>query len=473
MNVAMYVFNDCRTDARVLREARALAEAGHRVTIVARHDDASTASREVRDGFEVVRVAVPTLPYGIWAFARYPWRLRRAAAEAFRAGRRRRLRGVHFFVLAAAILIAAGAWSLVRLPVLLLARAVQRMLRRRPTAGGDLLDWLARWQFRVMPWAQQAARIVPDADVHHAHDLSGLPAAIEAGRGRSRPVVYDSHEVFLESGSNAVRPNWVRKRFALREQAWIRETAGLVTVNDDVAAELRRRYEVPPITVVHNCPPRWTPPAIPEDRIRTAAGIPGDAVVALYHGAFSPHRGLEQLVLSILEPGMDDVHAVFLGYGSQRSMLEGMARDGRWRGRLHVLPAVAIDEVVPWVAGADVEVIAVEPSTLNHVLATPNKLFEALAAGVPAVVSDFPVMRRIVTGGPDGPLGATCDPTPESVARAIRLVVDRTPEERATLRARCLRAAHDRWNWETESTALLELYERLERRIVPVSAATV
>jgi glycosyltransferase involved in cell wall biosynthesis len=114
----------------------------------------------------------------------------------------------------------------------------------------------------------------------------------------------------------------------------------------------------------------------------------------------------------------------------------------------------------------------IQASTLNHRLSSPNKLFESLAAGVPVVVSDFREMRRIVLEDPDGPLGAVCDPSdPASVATAIRSILDRSPEEREALRARCLRAAHDRWNWETESARLVALYEDLADE-VPVAAGS-
>jgi glycosyltransferase involved in cell wall biosynthesis len=129
---------------------------------------------------------------------------------------------------------------------------------------------------------------------------------------------------------------------------------------------------------------------------------------------------------------------------------------------MHVLDAVPPDELLRWVAGADVDAIPLQHSTLNHWLCTPNKLFESLAAGVPVVVSDFPVMRVIVLEDPEGPLGAACDPTdPRSIAETIGSILDRPAAERADLRARCLRAAHERWSWETESVGLLALYDDL------------
>jgi glycosyltransferase involved in cell wall biosynthesis len=104
----------------------------------------------------------------------------------------------------------------------------------------------------------------------------------------------------------------------------------------------------------------------------------------------------------------------------------------------------------------------IQPSTINHRMSTPNKLFECLAAGVPVVASDFPEMRQIVCDGPLGPLGIVAAPDDvQALARAIRAIVAADPSTRAELRARCLRAAHERWNWETESAGLVRLYAEL------------
>jgi glycosyltransferase involved in cell wall biosynthesis len=120
---------------------------------------------------------------------------------------------------------------------------------------------------------------------------------------------------------------------------------------------------------------------------------------------------------------------------------------------------VPIDELPSWVAGADVGVIAFQPIEANNLLATPNKLFECLAVGVPVVVSDFPEMRAIVdTWG----VGATCDPrSPASIADAVRDVLAR--DRRASFTA-CRRAAMERYSWQRQSSRLLEAYDRIGRR---------
>ncbi len=311
--------------------------------------------------------------------------------------------------------------------------------------------------------------MAPDADVHHGHDLDGLAAAVVAADRAGALVVYDSHEVYLESGRHARQGVFARFWLRFLERRLARRAVALVTVNtvdrEDPQVETwasRARWSC---TMRRRAGPRpYRLPTCFREQLDLPAGTP----IALYHGSFSAHRGLEQLAEAILEPGLERIHAVFLGYGSQRAMLDELAADPRFGGRLHVVDAVPPAELLPWVASADVAVMPIQPSTLNHRLSTPNKLFEALAAGVPVVVSDFAEMREIVLGNPDGPLGAVCRPADVSdVARAIREVLQEPAGEADAKRARCLRAAHERWNWETESARLVALYEELAREFPP------
>jgi glycosyltransferase involved in cell wall biosynthesis len=456
----MFVFNDCRTDARVLREAASLAAAGHRVTIIAGPTDPSTSvgDREERDGFEIVRVPVPQRWRFYWTWLRYPWRMRRWwVGRVGRALHRLPIGLVELAGLAGAALVTIP-WAIVRAPFYALAR------RRPVPSGGSNLDWLVRWRWVVIGWAERAAEAAPAADIYHGHDLTGLEPAGRAWRRSGGGLVYDSHEIFLESGSNAARPRLLKAILARSERRWTSEADALVTVNESLARDLGARYRPRRTVVVHNCPARWEPADPRPDLIRSATGIPADSPIALYHGSFAAHRGLEELASAILRPGLELVHAVYLGYGSQRRMLDRMAEDPRYGGRLHVLDAVPPENLLPWVASANVGVMPIQPSTRNHRMSTPNKLFECLAAGLPVVVSDFPEMHRIVLEAPSSPLGAVCRPDDvDDVARAIRSIVGLPRDEQEALRARCLRAAHERWNWETEIGGLLALYADLGR----------
>jgi len=454
----MFVYNDVSRDSRVLREAKSLADAGHQVTVIGRprSPDERQITRHVRDGFEIALVPMPHEWRTWWYRFRKPWRMRGLIQRRFLYHLGRGPAGWVRAIAYVGIAICVVALSLIRLPFIAISGGLDQ------TRHDSTFDWLIRWRWGVLGWARTAAAAAPKADVYHGHDLTGLPAAVRAQAAKGGMVVYDSHESFMDSGSNVNRPRWAKwilRRFEGRQAM---HAVALVTVNRSLGELLGSLLGIPRVVVVYNTPARWEPPSAPPDLLRRAAELPPGTPIALYHGAFSPHRGLEELAEAVLLPGMEAVHAVFLGYGSLEATLREMAEDQRFGGRLRVLKAVHPDVLPAWVASADVGVMAIQASTLNHRLSSPNKLFESIGTGLPVVVSDFVEMRRIVLDDPDGPLGAVCDPAdPASIASAIRSILDLDPAERADLRARCLRAAHDRWNWETESSKLVELYASL------------
>jgi glycosyltransferase involved in cell wall biosynthesis len=458
LRVVMFVYNDVSRDSRVLREARSLADAGHDVLVIGRprSADERQITRTSRDGFEIALVPMPHEWRRWWYRFRKPWHMRgliqRRLVYHLGRGPAGWVRAIAY--VGVAILVAIA--SVIRLPFIAISGGLSQ------TRHDSTFDWLIRWRWGVLGWAGAAAAAAPAADVYHGHDLTGLPAAIRAQAAHGGVVVYDSHESFMDSGSNVNRPAWARWILRRFERRQARHAVALVTVNRSLGELLGSRFGIARVVVVYNTPARWEPPTEPSDLLRRATDLPPGTPIALYHGAFSPHRGLEELAEAILRPGMDDVHAILLGYGSQEAALRAMAAEPRFGGRLHVLKAVSPDVLPAWVGSADVGVMAIQASTLNHRLSSPNKLFESIGTGLPVVVSDFVEMRRIVLDDPDGPLGAVCDPAdPASIATAIRSIVDLDPDARADLRSRCLRASHARWNWETESAKLVALYASL------------
>ena len=462
--VVMFVRNDCTRDIRVLREAATLVEHGFATTIVAIQPGRKPLpSDEIRDGVRIIRVPVPSKWSREWRELRhYPWRVLRSARRGFVEGLRE---GPGQW--SRALRIAVGATVLLPYAAVKGAEYVPNRSTYLPKSSqsshDDGLDWLIRWRYSFVGWARAAAAAAPRADVYHGHDLTGLPAALDGRRrtGGAARVVYDSHELFMEAGTTARQAGWARRVLAYVEGRWIRQVDGLITVNDSIAEELRRRYGAPSAVIIRNTPPRQ-PVRDRPDHLRQAAGIPADARIVLYHGGFQRDRGLEVLAEAMLEPEVAQAHLVYMGFGALQETLDALAREPRFGGRLHVLPAVSPEELLDWVASADVSAMPNQPNTLNEWYSTPNKLFESIAVGTPVVGSDFPERRRIVLDDPDGPLGAVCDPTdPRAVGAALGQVLGLEPAAAADLRRRCQKAASERWNWELQTERLVQLYDRL------------
>jgi glycosyltransferase involved in cell wall biosynthesis len=351
---------------------------------------------------------------------------------------------------------------------------------RRPTGGGVLpgapnpfgdkrpsrlaairqrVGWLGSYVRNLRAWGSTVPDAAGPVDAWHLHDFVAL-AAVLPRLPKGVPVVYDAHDLFLETGTALRLPGFARRLLRRYEGRLVRRVTAVVTVNGAVAKVLERRYHPARITVVRNCPPRTTPPAVRSTILRDVAGIPAESPVILHHGRLDPQRGVEELMLALLERGLDAAHVVLLGFGDN-ARYRAMSAEARFGGRVHVIDAVPPSQLIDWVASADLQAMPLHGTTMNLYLSTPNKLFESLGAGIPVVASDFPAIREVLLD-PAGSLGALCTPgDPASIAAAIRTLLELPPEEREALRARCLHAAQTRWNWEAESANLTALYGEL------------
>ena len=125
-------------------------------------------------------------------------------------------------------------------------------------------------------------------------------------------------------------------------------------------------------------------------------------------------------------------------------------------------PAVPPQELLSWTASADVSIMLFQPTSENHDQVTPQKLWEAMAAGTPVLASDLAGFRAVVT---ETGCGRLVDPTdPAAVSRTLREMLDLGPEGLRVLGEAGLAAAHDRYNWERQFEVLDEVYARVLTR---------
>lgn len=411
LHVAMALYGDLTYDSRVRKEARTLASHGYDVTVVCLAADDETRDLPTNVKVVVCRAADDTALPG--------------QVNPFRTSSGSRLRSL---------------------------------------MGGA--GWLRAYAGNLRAWGRSAAAACDAVDIWHAHDLTGL-AAVAPVTDQTVPIVYDSHELYLETGTAARLPLPAGLLLRRYERRLVSRAAAVITVNDEIADVLRSRYRPRRIEVVHNCPDPWNPPLVRPDLIRAAARIPMHAPVVLYHGMLTSGRGIENLMQALEDPRLRGAHLVLMGSGPRRDTYAEVAGSSTGR-RVHILDPVPPSVLQSWVASADVGAMPNPGGTLNDRFSTPNKLFECLAAGVPVVASDFATMRRIVVDNSEGPLGAVCDPSRvEAIAGALHSILELGGAESEALRQRCFAAARDRWNWQSESERLLDVYEDLTALATP------
>lgn len=475
LRIGIFSFSSGEFNSRSHRLARSAVADGHEVTIYARSRRGLPAE-ELVGGYRIVRLPSPLsllLPWGRrkrldrrrsvsqagpQPVAQAPKEGTPAASPSEHAaspGVRRKGHGKRGT--GAARRSDRGSASRVRAllrPAAMATRPVRRFVVR---VARRLIAPFKAFPLQPMAWAVALEDAVTPADIWHGMWGTSLPAL---GRVRARHggrTIYDCRDILLRSREYEDMSRLPRRVLGMLERRWARACDAVITVNEPYAGIVQRLFDIEPPAVVMNCPERWDPPTPRPDRIRDALGIPATTGVVLYQGSLRRDRGIEQSLEAVL--AVPDACLVLLGFGPDRDAYRAQAADERYRGRLHLLEGVAPVDLPEWTASADVMVMAIQPTSLNHRYTTPQKLFEAMAVGVPVVASDLPGMAPIVreTG-----CGELCDPrSPEAIAAALRRILGAPPEVRAAYGQRALDAAHATYNWESQLLLLGDVYARV------------
>ena len=417
--VAMVVLNPCHNDARVLRSARALAAAGADVRVFALGNSRYPAGVVDVDGVEVERLVVRSVLHRVLAVVRtvYLW-----------------VRGTPSRACGPGTVPAAGAPRPPAAPAPAVPRpappaprpphqgrpgrrtrpaasppAAAGALARRAGAPPRPAPHLPAAAPRPAACAAAAAPAVDDRRVLDRLDRGG--AGLGAGR-RARPRPQHparraphrrrpghpgrlrlARAVAAPQPLRAAAPHQPAEPTCVIERRLAPTVDAVITVSPSIAAWLERTYWLRgPVRVVRNTPERSTGAPV-----RGGLGRrPGEQVVA-YSGRFTTGRGLEDMVraLQLLPP-----HVVLaaVGYGDEEyvASLVALAEQHGVARRVRLLDAVAPQEVAGVVAGADLALVAIEPTCLSYRYSLPNKLFEAVQAGVPVVASRLPDITAVV-----------------------------------------------------------------------------
>ncbi len=292
--------------------------------------------------------------------------------------------------------------------------------------------------------------------VIHAHDVNALvPAYVAARLARAR-LIYDAHELWAERRATLLRSDTLRCLIRSIEGRLARSADAVITVNQSIAQYLAREYQLPetPVVLMHSQEYREIERS---NILREEFNLPESVRIVIYPGALLPGRGLETLIQTAHL--LENCALVIMGKGHIRPQIQQLIEAQDFVGQVILRDPVPPEDVLHYVASADVGVIPTPDTDLSYFYSAGNKLFHYIMAGIPAAVSNQPEKRRIVeTYG----VGTVFDQTsPEDMARVINGILADSQAYR-TMCQNANRAARELLNWGVESTKLLALYQRMQ-----------
>ncbi len=323
-------------------------------------------------------------------------------------------------------------------------RPVPERVRQVPWAGGR-----RRFRWRDVPGLVRDLRreiraIQPDL-IHAGPIQSCAFLAILSG---FRPSLTMSWGFDLMQ--DAERNAWWRwvTRFTLRRSAFFISDAEVTRQRALAMGMDRKRTLVFPWGVDLNC-------FKPENPSSTGASVrraASDEVVFLCNRSWEPRYGVDILAQAFVNAARQDprIRLVLLGDGSQAGKIRQILSDGAVTPRILCPGRVVQDDLPDWYRTAD---IFVSPS---HVDGSSVSLMEALACGVPALVSDIPANKEWIQDGVNGWLFV--DGNPDQLAQRM-LSLAANSRRLGQIRRAARETAELKADWSKNFPVLLEAYE--------------
>ena len=303
-------------------------------------------------------------------------------------------------------------------------------------------------------------------DVCQAHDSFALVAAERLAARAGAKLVYDALEAPDERSGVALAgtPRWLQRFEERRDKKIIRSASRVLSVGPALARWTAEKYGVEEPVVIRNCSLYREP--IRNGDLRRDLGLGAGHKVVLLLGAVYRDQGIEQIAeaFAALPP---EVHVAALGPISQPGYeqdLERLTEHFGLHGRLHFPPVQPQHRVLDYASGADLGLIARQGTTLNNRVSLPNKVFEMIMARLPIICGQLPNIVQIVE---THEVGISFDETePAAMARAI---VEALAEPRySQLKVRVEEAAAELC-WERESERYVA---QIEAQASPAGAGT-
>ena len=287
-------------------------------------------------------------------------------------------------------------------------------------------------QLRDQAWltARIAARerpaLIQAGSGHRGYETALVGRAVAAHL--NLPFVYEVRSFFESTWTGdldrAEYGEYYERRKATEDRCLLAADA-VITIAESMRAEIIARGV--PADKVHVVPNGVDPDVFhPRPRNRSLArrfGLPGGPVLGYVSNLDHPREGQEVLIeatAELVRRGRE-VTCLLVGEGSRRDELAAQAASAGLADHVVFTGPVPHDEIPDVYALIDIFVVPRRDERAAR-LVTPLKPFEAMATGIPVIVSDLPALTEIIAPGERGLAFPAGDA--RALADAAELLID-------------------------------------------------
>ena len=289
------------------------------------------------------------------------------------------------------------------------------------------------------------------AHVYHFHDPDLIPVGICLKLFGSR-VIYDVHEDYPESiKTKAWLPLFMRNVvagiFGIFEGSVSCFLDGAVAATEGIS----RRFKSTRVITLSNYPILY----YAVDSVDSCTTSENHTMI--YAGVLAESRGTKELVESL--EYIDDrfkLKLKLLGKFAQSHFGE-QVKAMKAFSKVDFVGYVSHTEVYSHLSAADIGLICFHP-VKRYQTALSTKLFEYMAAGLPVVISAFPLWKEFLDKNRCGI--AVDSSSPEEIARKVEFLLQH-PQLMREMGENGQKMVAQRYNWGNEERKLLKMYKEI------------
>lgn len=306
-------------------------------------------------------------------------------------------------------------------------------------------------------------------DVIYCHDGATLRLGGKVADSCGARFLFDNHE--LEAHRSPPLSAARRKFVEWEEKKFLPKAHRIFTVGDEIATYLEQAYGLERPIVLYNSPPitasywpeHWAPNK--SRSLREDIGVNQQELICIYTGNVAYGRGCEDMIIGLSKlrdsatfEGVSLPHFVMVGrvVDEVRAAMLDLARSHKVEEWVHFVDPVPAHSVVDYISTADISIIPVQPKALSYEYAMPNKLFEALLAGLPILGSNLTEMGPFIR---ENRVGRTFIPgdSDDLAQQLARIIIERdeyTDNHREKLT--------QKFSWEAQQKKLTDVFEKID-----------
>lgn len=285
-----------------------------------------------------------------------------------------------------------------------------------------------------------------NADIYHFHDPELIPIGLKL-KSKGKKVIYDVHE---DLPRQILSKQWILAPFR-KTISWIIEKIEnyaakqfdcVVTATDYIANRFMQLNDQ--VVAIKNYP------VLIEEMQANKTSCKEENQICYISSHLSVKRG----IIPIIE-AMENIEAKLILAGRMDQCVSDLITDLKGWGKTDYVGFVSKDIVqkIMSQSRAGLAIFSLEP---NYINALPTKMFEYMQAGLPVIVNDIPILRKIID---KYNCGICVKPmSVDEISNAINWVL-LNPKEASEMGARGKHAVNTEYNWGIERDKLLEFYK--------------